>query len=559
MLKIRASLLITLLLLAACGKSADNSSPLAFVPADTPFVMANAEPAPEAAVQTWSRMMQGAWPSLLGVYDRMLDDLPDQGDAKIGEIKRVTAAILDEVRDRDTTDKWAEVGFSMQARAAFYGVGLVPVLRVELADADKFRVMVARIEEKAGATLTTARVDDQDIWTVALDKAEALIAIEGKHLVISVLPANAEKTLRRRVLGLDRPGQSLESSAGMLHFNEAEGYLAYGSGWIDFKRIIALIDNDPSYAAFAGMLEEAPPRLDATCRSEFEALAARAPRMVMGYTRFDGQHFTTSSRIDLDAALAAALMKLSSPPPGSAASATALYDIALSLPILKIKDFLIERSNAIVDAPFQCAALASMNEAAARAKQQLTQVVPPPLSDFTGLRLLINRLDIPVNGSPDASAAILVGTSNPMGLIGMAQLAIPGLSDFRLALDGKAVDLPAGIIPTEVGYAPPMQIAANDAALAVSLGGGIDLSAFVGAPAAADGQLLHAAYTGTFYEVLGTMLTRFSTMLPDKQRTDLETQTALYRLYAQWIKSIDIRVNATPKGIELIQDAQLNP
>ena len=252
-------------------------------------------------------------------------------------------------------------------------------------------------------------------------------------------------------------------------------------------------------------------------------------------------------------------MKLSSPPPGSAATATALYDIALSLPILKIKDFLIERSNAIVDAPFQCAALAPMNEAAARAKQQLTQVVPPPLSDFTGLRLLINRLDIPVSGSPDASAAILIGTSNPMGLIGMAQLAIPGLSDFKLALDGKAMDLPAGIIPTEVGYAPPMQIAANDAALAVSLGDGIDLTAFVGAPAAADGQLLHAAYTGAFYEVLGTMLTRFSAMLPDKQRADLETQTALYRLYAQWIKSIDIRVNATPKGIELIQDAQLNP
>src|SRR5690606_25098083 len=198
-------------------------------------------------------------------------------------------------------------------------------------------------------------------------------------------------------------------------------------------------------------------------------------------------------------------------------------------------------------------------EAAASAKQQLSQMVPPPLSDFTGLRLLINRLDIPASGSPDASAAILIGTSNPMGMIGMAQMVVPGLRDFTLTLDGKAVDLPPGIIPTEVGYAPPMQIAANDAAMAVSLGDRIDLSAFVGAPAAADGQLLHAAYTGAFYEVLGTMLTRFSTMMPDKQRADLETQTTLYRLYAQWIQSIDIRVNATPKGIELIQDARLNP
>ena len=559
MLKIRASLFLTVLLIAGCSKSTDNSAPLAFVPADTPFVMANTEPAPETAVQTWSRMMQAAWPSLLGIYDRMLDGMPDQENAEAGKVKRVITAILDEVRNRDTPEKWTEAGFSMQARGAFYGVGLVPVLRVELADADKFRALVARVEDKAGAKLETARVDDQDVWIIALDEAEALIAIEGRHLVISVLPANAENTLRRRVLGLDRPAQSLESSEVMTGFNKAEGYLAYGSGWVDFKRIAALIDNDPGYAAFAGMLGENPPRLDASCRSEFDALAARTPRLVMGYTRFDGQHFTTSSRLDLDAALATAFMKLSSPPPGSAATATALYDIALSLPILKIKDFLIERSNAIVEAPFQCAALAPMNEAAARARQQLTQVVPPPLSDFTGLRLLINRLDIPASGNPDASAAILIGSSDPMSMIGMAQLAVPGLRDFKLALDGKAVDLPAGIIPTEVGYAPSMQIAANDAAVAISLGEGIDLSAFVGAPAAADGQLLHATYSGAFYELLGTMLTRFSAMVPDKQRADLEAQTALYHLYAQWIQSIDMRVKATPKGIEWTQDVTLSP
>ena len=114
-------------------------------------------------------------------------------------------------------------------------------------------------------------------------------------------------------------------------------------------------------------------------------------------------------------------------------------------------------------------------------------------------------------------------------------------------------------IPTEVGYAPSMQIAANDAAVAISLGEGIDLSAFVGAPAAADGQLLHATYSGAFYELLGTMLTRFSAMVPDKQRADLEAQTALYHLYAQWIQSIDMRVKATPKGIEWTQDVTLSP
>lgn len=559
MSKFRFSLLVALILIAACSKSADTSSPLAFVPADTPFVIANIEPSPDAAVQTWTRMMQGTWPHIVGLYEHMLDGLPNQGDVETAKVKRISKAILDEVRERDTPEKWAEAGFSMKARAAFYGVGLVPVLRIELADPDKFRSMVARVEENAGAKLTASRIDDQEIWTIDMSKAEALIAIEGRHLVMSMLPVNADKVLRRRVLGLNRPDDSVESSGGLASFNKAEGYLAYGSGWIDFKRVVSLIDNDPGYAAFASMASDNPPKFDATCRSEFESLAARAPRMVMGYTQFDGQHFVANGRLDLDSELAKSFMKLSSPPPGSAATSTALYDIALSLPILKIKDFLVERSNAIVEAPFKCAALASMNEAAASAKQQLTQVVPPPLSDFTGLRLMINRLDVPESGNPDASAAFLIGSSNPMGMIGMAQLVIPSLRDFKVVLDGKAVDIPAGVIPTEVGYAPPMQIAANDTAMAISVGSGIDLSAFLTAPAAADGQLMRAAYTGAFYDLIGTMLTRFSAMIPEKQQADLEMQTALYKLYARWIQSIDIRINAAPKGIEIIQDTHLNP
>ena len=559
MSKTRSSLLFALVFIAACSKPAETNSPLAFIPADTPFVLANTDAAPDAAVQTWSRMMQGAWPSLFGLYDHALDSLADQGDADAAKAKRVTKAILDEVRGLDTAEKWAEAGFSMKARGAFYGIGLVPVLRAELGDPAKFRALVARVEEKAGAKLTTSRIDEQDIWTIDGGKVEALIAIEGKHLVISMLPVDADKSLRRRVLGLDRPGESLESSGSMASFNKAEGYLGYGSGWIDFKRIVSLIGNDPGYAAFASLDADIPATLDANCRSEFEGLAVRAPRVVMGYTRFDGQNFVANSRFDLDPELSKSLMKLSVPPPGSAKPSTALYDIALSLPILKIKDFLIERSDAIIESPFKCAALASMNEAAASAKQQLTQVVPPPFSDFTGLRVMINHLDIPESGSPDVTAALLIGSSNPASVIGMAQMAIPGLRDFKLALDGKAVDLPAGIIPTEVGYAPQMQIAANDKAMAISTGSGIDLSAFLAAPSASDGQLMRAGYTGAFYELLSSMMTRYMAMLPEKQRADLEMQTSLYKLYASWIRSIDVRINATPKGIEMIQDTHLNP
>ncbi|HET9034204.1 MAG TPA: hypothetical protein VFN25_15025 [Dokdonella sp.] len=555
----RSILLVIVLLATACSRPPDENAPLAFVPSDTPFVMANSEPMPEANVEMWARQMQGVWPSMVGLYDDMLSKIPDTSEPEAARFKQVTQAILDEIRQRDTPAKWAEVGFSAKSLGALYGVGMIPVLRVELGDPDKFRAMVARVEAKAGAKLGTSHVDDQPVWTLRTGKAEGLMAIEDQHLVIAFLPDNADNALRRRVLGLDRPKKSLAETGGLDNLNKAEGYLPFGSGWIDFTRLVALIDTDPGYSAIAQMAADTPKNLDATCRSEYTALAARAPRIVLGYTRLEGRHMTFSGRLDLDTKLAQAFVKLSSPPPGSAAPSSALYDISLSLPVLKIKDFLIERSNAIVDAPFQCPALASLNEVATKAKLRLRQFVPPPLSDFTGLRLMVNRLDIPENGNPDVSAAVLIGSSNPMGMIGMAQLVAPTLRDFKLALDGKPVDLPAGIFPNQAGYAPAMQVAASESAVVIGIGADIDLAAFISADTATDGQLMRAVYSGKFYDMLDSMLTRFSAMMPENQRATIEQQKTLNALYARWIDRIEVRVNATAKGIEMIQTTEMKP
>ncbi|MGH8040983.1 MAG: hypothetical protein ACREPN_02940, partial [Rudaea sp.] len=51
-------------LVAACGKSVDENAPLAFVPADTPYVYANIEPMPAAVTTQWSKHMQEYLPVL---------------------------------------------------------------------------------------------------------------------------------------------------------------------------------------------------------------------------------------------------------------------------------------------------------------------------------------------------------------------------------------------------------------------------------------------------------------------------------------------------------------
>ncbi|MEO8012093.1 MAG: hypothetical protein ABI650_10650 [Dokdonella sp.] len=551
--------LIVLMAVAACGKKSDDSAPLAFVPADTAFVIANSEPAPAAAVATWSRQMQGMWPIVTGMYERLLGELPTDGAADSARVRTVFSAILAELKGRDTPEKWAEIGFTTKARSAIYGVGMVPVLRIELANEEGFRAMIARVETNSGSKLATARIGDQDLWLVDADKAQAMIAIQGKHLVATILPSNADESLKRAVLGLDRPAKNLAEDGRLGALEKAEGYTAFGSGWLDFRRVASLIDNDPGYAAFARLADDAPVKLDPICRAEFDALAARAPRMVFGYTALDATRMSVSSRLDLDAELAAAFVALSSPPPGSAAPTGALYDMSLSLPILKIKDFLLARAEAVVAAPFACPALASWNEAATRLKGQLSQFVPPPLSDLTGLRLTIDRLSWPADGELDFSAKVLLASNNPMAMVGLAQLAVPALKDFAISADGKAVTLPAGVIPNQVGFVPEVHVALNANALAIGTGDAAGLSSYLVAQTAADGQLFRTSYSGEFYLALGNLMSRFSESLPEKERVSLQQQQELYALYASWIRNIDLRINATPKGIVFAQDAELTP
>ncbi len=552
------------LALAACGRKPDDNAPLAFVPADTAFVFANRETIPDAVVDAWSRQMQAMWPSILGMYERMLTSIPADKEideatrARIETAQRVIKALIAELKPRDTPAKLVEIGLGPKARAAIYGIGLVPVARIELADPDAFRAMVARIEANSGTKLGTLDVDGQATWTIDVGDVRGLIAIEGRHLVASVLPTGADKALLRSVLGLDRPGASLAEAGTLADLDKVEGYQPYGSGWIDLRRIVALVDKDPGYRAFAALGGEPVPALDDTCRAELDALFAQVPRAVFGYTRMEARRMDASMRLDLAAPIAQSLQTLSMPPPGSDAAGGALYDIALSLPVLKLKDFLLARIEPVVASPYRCKAFAEWNSKAVELKGQLSQFVPPPLSDFTGLRLTLDRFDWPADGNPDLAARLLVASSNPAAIVGMAQLAVPALAQVQIPADGTAVTLPDGVIPNASGFLPSVRVAMNTKALALASGDG-DPTEFLGAPAASDGQLLRVSFSGAFYTLLADMMGRFGAMLPAQNQTDLASQRELYALYATWIRNADVRVNATAKGLEVVQTVELVP
>jgi len=541
--------------LAACGKKADTSDPLAFIPADTPYVVANVEPLPEATVQVFAAQMKVFWPVMFEQFAPVVTEL--EKDPKHADAARVVRALYDELAPRDTPDKLAEIGLGMKVRSAFYGVGLIPVLRVELADADAFRAAVARVEAKSGAKLGTGRIGDQDLWIVGAEDVQGLIAIQGRHLVATLAPTSADEALKRRLLGLDRPESSLAASGELAALNSAEGYLPYGSGWVDLRRVVALIDRDPGYQAFAKLATETPPALDATCRAEAEAIVAHMPRASFGYTALDAGHMTMRSLLELDPALAQSVQALAVPPPGSASTASGLLDLSLSVPVLKLKDFVEKQADAIIAAPYRCEALAFLNGGATDLKAKIGQTVPPPLSDLTGLRISLDRFGWTAD-KPDFAAKLLVASGDPATLVSMAQLAVPALRDVQIRPDGTPVDL--ALPPEAAGFVEFAQAAMVPQALGIAFGTGSaggDLGSWIAEPAATDAQLLSFRYSARLYGLIGDATKRFAEAMPEEQRAMMDGQVRMYALYEQWFKHFDQRVQATAKGLVFVQDVEL--
>lgn len=469
-------------MLAACGHK-DKDAPLAFVPADTPYVVANLDIMDDATRGALLAQADAQLPSQLAQLDATAERLA----RKDPDGARLLRALRTEFNGK-TIETFAQgAGLNLKGYSAFYGLGLAPVLRFELSDPGAFEGFVGRLETAYGKKLDAANVDKQSYRKYAFPASgtEVVLATVNKQAVAALLPANASPAMLRQALGLDRPQKSLQDDGRLAALAKAKGYRKWLVGELDLTRALplAVSGKDPLIGAIqkahaeaisaktgepvATQLQTSP-----SCGTDAARIAARVPAISFGYTKLDAKHQDVRFDVALADDISKAFAGLKVALPGLGSAGTAPFDLSIALPVANVRTFWLAQADAVAAKPFSCPSLIDLNDSFAKLGPAMQKAAIPPFGDMLGVRIALDSLAPGKDGGlPTFTGRLVLGTSNPEGLLAMGQMMVPALAQLKPAHDGKPLPLPkdmAGML------GQPAWIAMGEKALALGVGAGAD-------------------------------------------------------------------------------------
>lgn len=563
-----ACCLLGVLLLGGCSKEEDQQAPagggllasqgsiLQYVPADTPYVIANVESLPDALLDKLEPRLD----EILKAYQAVLREtvkVAANGD-EVGGDARKLSAIVDELASLMSIEGLRGAGLDRDSKAVVYGVGLLPVLRIEVSDAALFEAALARIEEQAGEKLPVARIGDAAFRYAEADKVKVILGTFGKQVVLALLPSSFNEEQVGEVLGLTPPPASIAGSGKLRDIAKEYGFTSHYVGFVDFARLVSTLSGDASGldAALLDLMGDARPQLSNVCRAEIRSLGAIAPRLVLGYKEVNANRVSGQAVLELRDDIAAGLVLLPAAVPGLGSDPGGLMSFGMSIDVMAARKFYESRLDAMEKDPFECELLAELQSGIAAGRQALSQPVPPMIYDFKGFLAVIEDLkglDLANNTPPTSiDGRVLLAMDNAPAVLALGAMFSPELAALDPQPDGKPVPFS---MPQMQAVVDSAYVALTDDAVAISFGAGRekDLPGMLAADAAKDGTVMSFSMDASrYYAFIGEAMALAEAdedqpMPPEFRDAMNNMMISLSRLYDRM--STDVRLSK--RGVEV--------
>lgn len=273
---------------------------LAHVPADTPYVWLEAEPLPDAYVDRLAPVVNAT----LAVWGRALEQ-PLSGDPEL-------VALAAAFRGHMSQQGLRELGFDTNPHAVLYGIGLAPVLRVQLADGTKVARLLERVDAADG-DIEVRTIDGHPVWTAAEDQLAAAVAVVDDELVIAAYPPLVQDDLLPMIVGARLPERSLAQTDWLRTARRTHDLLPHGVGTIDLVRVLAIAsgEGDATTRAITGAWSAT--MKDEKCGDAVKRWFGHAPRIWFGLRDIGARRIETATIWETDDAMRKELAELVAP------------------------------------------------------------------------------------------------------------------------------------------------------------------------------------------------------------------------------------------------------
>lgn len=466
-------------LVAGCSRAPDATGPLSdgagvlgYVPAETAYVFASVEPLPEAFAERMTPHLDAVLNAYAEVAREFAAASAESADAA-AEAAAGPSALAGEVAALMDVDALRAAGLSRESQLAVYGVGLLPVLRIGLADVEAFEATLVRLEARAGGPMARATVQGLEYRYVGDTEGRLLLAVAEGYAVLAVVPTGLSDASLAAVLGVTPPARSIAASGRLEALATKYGYLPHGIGVLDIERVANVFIEPPAGVAaeVLALSEFDAAAVSDGCRRDVARLAGAVPRFVTGYTAISDSQMDSNSVMELRADLAAGLSALGAPVPGLGSDRGGLGAFGMSIDLMAAREFYAARLDALEAEPLECEYFADVEVEIARGQALLAQPVPPIAYSFHGMLVVIDEvtgLD-PASGRPPESLdmQVLVATDNAVGLVQMGAMFSPEIAAMNLEPGGAPAPL---VLPQLGDRYGPAYVAITDDALGLAIG-----------------------------------------------------------------------------------------
>lgn len=440
---------------------------LSEIPADTPYFFASRERLSETdAIALVDKL--GSLDDIevqLAELEALRENSDDPDVAQFIDIMSSLLRTFDEVK---TIEDYHQRGMMPNARSAFYGLGLLPAIRMELHDEDLFRAFFEGILSEIRIDLESADLGGTEYWHTSADAfLQTFISIKDNQVILGLLPSTVEQSVLEQLLGMTPPAVSLLESQELQQLERDYNYTAYGSGRFSTRKIVDEIIS-PSHPASQALLQMGGPNAEAVenCRADINRLTDLFPALVMGVQSLDTNHISGSIRLATGASLADDLIGFTTAVPGLG-SAKGIASLGLGLDVQALTAALQKYAGQVRDTPFTCPELVDINlawdELGLFTNHPMTMMLGPSLS---GINVRIDSIDMNAN-QPTGTGVLALSSPNAQGLISAVSMFAPQIASLNLQSNGDVKQVDPSLLPPDV---PSVHAAMSDTAILLGFG-----------------------------------------------------------------------------------------